>query len=220
MKKTAILGMVLATTMVFSANAHPKKMLERAVESQAKIEESLYGKDKEGKVLNYRSLSATVRIEKQDKLIAQLGVAGKEAGLRDYLRSEQGKDEARVKVLTRLLAQASYGESLGTIEGKVMADLAVASIKLLANSPRAKDRNDEATLLLVKQIEDGTTDNWKATQVYNLTKMIEAQDRLMESGLDSNTALVKAYQEVKSTDKKKVTEEEAKAAVKKMKELC
>lgn len=86
---------------------------------------------------------------------------------------------------------------------------------MLANSPRAKDRNDEATLLLVKQIEQGQVDKWNAVRLANITKILEAQDRHMEQGLDSNAALVKAYQEVKG-----ITEAEVKAAVNRIKELC
>ncbi|MFS4458794.1 hypothetical protein [Bdellovibrio sp. HCB2-146] len=216
MKKTAILGMVLATTMSFSAlAAHPAKMLERAAESKAKIEESLYGKDKEGKVITYKSLGEAGQRSAQDRLLAKLPITGKDAGLRDYLREDGAKSNERMSLILDLVARKTYGESLGTAEGKALADVSTASLKLLSNATRAKDRNDEATLELVKQIEQGQIDSWKPTQMSNIAKILEAQDRHMEQGLDSNSALVKAYQEVKG-----VSEAEAKAAVKKIKELC
>jgi hypothetical protein len=215
MKKSAILGMVLATTMSFSAfAAGPKTLLERVAEQRAKIEESLYGKDKTGKVNSLASLPEADRRTKQDALIDKL-TGDKATELRDYLRQgDKATELARTETLSQLLAAKTYAESIkDNAEAKEILDASNAMVKLLANSTRAKDRNDEATITLSEQ--SANILKWSSAQRKNVTKIVELQDKYMTEGMESRAALDKAYSEVKG-----VSLEVAKKAVDKIKELC
>lgn len=215
MKKSAIIGMVLTTTMSLSVFAAPAKMMERIAESKVKMEESLYGKDKNGKTLTFASLPQKVQREKQDALIAQLA-SNKAVELRDFLRQDSAQEASRTQTLLKLLAAKSYGESLGkdNAEGAGIAKAAEASAVLMANSTRAGDRNDKATLELVKQSENML--EWTPVKRKNASEIILEQDRLIvEEGLDTNAALIKAIVKVK-----KISEAEAKKMAENIKEKC
>lgn len=214
MKKSAILGMVLVTTMSFSAfAAGPKSVHERVAQQREMIQESLYGKDKTGKTIGLASLPEAVRRTKQDALIDKL-TGDRAVELRDYLRQDKASELARTETLEELLAAKTYAESVkDNAEAKEILDASNAMIKLLANSTRAKDRNDEATITLSEQ--SGNILKWSSAQRKNVTKIVELQDKYMTEGMESRAALDKAYSEVKG-----VSLEVAKKAVDKIKELC
>ena len=215
MKKSAIIGMVLTTTMSLSVFAAPAKMMERIAESKVKMEESLYGKDKNGKAHTFASLPQKVQREKQDAIIAQL-TGTKAVELRDFLRQDAKQEAARTQLLLKLLAAKTYGESLGkdNAEGVGIAKASEAAAILMANSTRAMDRNDRSTLELVKQSENIL--EWTPVKRKNVSEIILEQDRLIvEEGLDTNAALVKAIVKVK-----KISEAEAQKMAKEVAEKC
>lgn len=215
MKKSVILGMVLVTTMSFSAfAAGPKTLLERVAQQKEQIQESLYGKDKTGKVIALASLPEATRRTKQDALINKL-TGDKATELRDYLRQgDKATELTRTETLENLLAAKTYAESVkDSAEAKEILDASNAMVKLLGNSTRAKDRNDEATVTLSEQASNVL--KWSSAQRKNITKIVELQDKYMTEGMESRAALDKAYAEVKG-----VTLEVAKKAVDKIKELC
>lgn len=234
MKKSVIMGMVLVATMSFSAAfaAPGKSPFDRALEGKAPLQVSLYGKevvkDADGKPLIDKttgkevtrpialaSLPKEVREVKQNKLIDQI-TGEKTKDLREYVRSAETKAEelARTDILENILLAKNYVDILPAGAEKIAAAKEVDGvIKLISNSTRAKDRNDEATMTLVQQSTNIL--KWSPAQRKNVTDIAILQDKYMMEGMESRAALEKAYAEVKG-----VTLEVAKKAVDKIKELC
>jgi hypothetical protein len=221
MKKSAIIGMVVATVMSVSAFAANSKQMDARITGEIKtVQEQLRGeKGKDGKVgriIGYETMSESAFAEKKGALVAKVS-SDRATELRDYVDSGTKAEQiAKMETLENLYAAKRAAETVpGNAEATEILNAVNAGLKVLALVKLAEGRKDDATLALADQV--GNIANWKPAQRLIFAKFGERFDVLVnQQGMETRPALEKAYGEAKGiTDPAAV-----KKAVEKIKELC